>query len=180
MPAPSDDYDADGGPALPGTQPIIVSQPTGPSFKISDGEVSWQQWHFRFRLDPRVGPIVNLVSLEDRGKRRSVLYEGSISELYVPYMDPEETWNSQVFLDTGEYFMSDGVGTLKPLQAVLIVRPMPLFSALPFTTPTDAPSSAPRWLVSLNAPMAILRGVMAIRSVFQVAPPVNWFCGPWP
>jgi primary-amine oxidase len=117
MPAPSDDYDADGGPALPGTQPIIVSQPTGPGFKITDGEVSWQQWHFRFRLDPRVGPIVNLVSLEDRGKRRSVLYEGSISELYVPYMDPEETWNSQVFLDTGEYFMSDGVGTLKPLQA---------------------------------------------------------------
>ena len=32
-------------------------------------------------------------------------------------MDPEETWNSQVFLDAGEYFMDEGVGTLKPLQA---------------------------------------------------------------
>jgi primary-amine oxidase len=117
MPVPSSDYDADGGPALPGTQPIVVSQPAGPSFKITAGEVSWQQWHFRFRLDPRVGPVVNLVSLEDGGRRRSVLYEGSISELYVPYMDPEETWNSQVFLDAGEYFMDEGVGTLKPLQA---------------------------------------------------------------
>ena len=115
MPAPSNDYDADGGPALPGTQPIITTQPNGPSFKIADGEVSWQNWHFRFRLDPRVGPVVNLVSLDDGGKRRSVLYEGSLSELYVPYQDPEETWNSHVFIDAGEYFMFGGVGTIKPL-----------------------------------------------------------------
>lgn len=117
MPAPSNVYDADGGPALPGTNPILVSQPNGPSFKITDGEVSWQKWHFRFRLDPRVGPVVNLVSIDDGGKRRSIMYEGSISELYVPYMDPEETWNSHVFLDAGEYFMYDGVGTIKPLLA---------------------------------------------------------------
>jgi primary-amine oxidase len=117
MPAPSNDYDADGGPALPNTQPILVLQPSGPSFVVHDGEVSWQNWHFRFRLDPRVGTVLNLVSLEDQGRRRSVMYEGSLSELYVPYQDPEETWNSHVFIDAGEYFMYDGVGTIKPLQA---------------------------------------------------------------
>ncbi|MGD0893295.1 MAG: hypothetical protein ABR923_17360 [Terracidiphilus sp.] len=118
MPAPTSYYDTDGGPALPGTKPIMTSEPEGPSFSIKDGEVSWQNWHFRFRLDPRLGPIVNLVSYEDAGKRRSVLYEGSLSEMYVPYQDPDESWNKNVYLDAGEYFMNTGSGgIIKPLQA---------------------------------------------------------------
>ena len=116
MPPVSEVYDSDGGPAVPGTKPIVVSQPEGPSFTIKDGEVSWQHWHFRFRLDPRQWPVINMASLESQGKRRSVLYEGSLSEMYVPYMDPEETWNSHVFLDAGEYFMNTGLGIVKPLQ----------------------------------------------------------------
>jgi primary-amine oxidase len=118
MPPTTSLYDADGGTALPGTQPILSSQPNGPSFTIKDGEVSWQNWKFRFRLDPRVGPVVNLVTYVDEGKPRSVLYEGALSEMYVPYQDPEETWNSHVFLDAGEYFVNTGSGgIIKPLQA---------------------------------------------------------------
>ena len=118
MPTSTSIYDADGGAPLPGTQPLLTSQPNGPSFTIKDGEVSWQNWHFRFRLDPRLGPIVNLVSLQDGDKRRSVLYEGGLSEMYVPYQDPEETWNSHVFLDAGEYFVNTGSGgIIKPLLA---------------------------------------------------------------
>jgi primary-amine oxidase len=115
MPANSSIYDNDGGPAAPGTKPIVISQPGGPSFTIKDGEVTWQNWHFRYRLDPRVGPIIQQASLDDHGKRRSVLYEGSLSEMFVPYQDPEETWNSHVFLDAGEYFMDTGLGMIKPL-----------------------------------------------------------------
>lgn len=88
----------------PGTKPAVVSQPLGPGFLITDGEVSWQNWHFRFRLDSRVGPIVNLVSIEDRGKRRSVLYEGMLSELFVPYMDPARGWSTRTFIDAGEFY----------------------------------------------------------------------------
>lgn len=110
-------FDADGGAALPGTQPIVVSQPNGPSFTIDNGEVRWQHWRFRFRLDARLGPVLNQVAWDDQGKLRSVLYEGSLAELYVPYMDPTEAWNSHVFLDAGEYFISSGSGgILKPLQ----------------------------------------------------------------
>jgi primary-amine oxidase len=117
MPATTSIYDSDGGPALPGTKPFLIAQPEGPSFTIKDGEVSWQNWHFRFRLDPRVGPVVNLVSLQDGDKRRSVLYEGGLAEMYVPYQDPEETWNSHVFLDAGEYFSNTGSGgIIKPLE----------------------------------------------------------------
>jgi len=111
-------YDADGGPAAPGTRPIVTSQPEGPSFTIKDGEVSWQNWHFRFRLDPRIGPVINLVTYEDAGKRRSVLYEGSLSEIYVPYQDPDEIWKAHVLLDAGGSFAIPGSGgILKPLQA---------------------------------------------------------------
>ena len=118
MPPSTSIYDAEGGPALPGTNPILALQPNGPSFTIKDGEVTWQHWRFRFRLDPRVGPVVNLVSYQDGDKARSVLYQGSLAEMYVPYQDPEETWNSHVFLDAGEYFTNTGSGgIIKPLQS---------------------------------------------------------------
>ena len=97
----------------PGTKPGIISQPFGPSFQITDGEVSWQNWHFRFRLDSRVGPIVSLVTIEDHGRRRSVLYEGNMSELFVPYMDATRNWSTRVFLDAGEFYPG---GVLKSLR----------------------------------------------------------------
>ena len=117
MPPSTSIYDSDGGPALPGTKPFLIAQPEGPSFTINGGEVSWQNWRFHFRLDPRVGPVLNQVMLNDNGKLRSVLYEGSLSEMYVPYEDPEETWNSHVFIDAGEYFLNTGSGgIIKPLE----------------------------------------------------------------
>jgi primary-amine oxidase len=98
--------------ALPGTTPLLVTQPMGVSYKIDKGEVSWQNWRFRFRLDPRVGPVVNLVRFQDGDKLRSVMYEGSLSEMYVPYMDPDESWNSRAFLDAGEFLLG---GLIKPV-----------------------------------------------------------------
>ena len=35
---------------------------------------------------------------------RSVMYQGSLSELYVPYMDPSNGWNNRVFIDAGEFY----------------------------------------------------------------------------
>lgn len=98
----------------PGTTPLSISQPMGPSFHIRNGEISWQNWHFRFRIDPRVGPVLNLVRFEDGGRLRSVMYEGSLSELFVPYMDPSNGWNDRVFVDAGEFYAA--VGVLQPLR----------------------------------------------------------------
>ena len=97
----------------PGTTPIEVTQPAGPSFRITNGEVSWQNWRFRFRLDARVGPVVNLVRFEDGGRTRSVMYEGSVSELYVPYMDPATGWATRVFIDAGEFYTGGVLTTLR-------------------------------------------------------------------
>ncbi|MCX6591595.1 MAG: hypothetical protein NTZ56_08730 [Acidobacteria bacterium] len=100
-----------------GTTPIVITQPMGPAYQIKDGEVSWQNWRFRMRIDQRLGTVLNLVKYDDKGKLRSVMYEGAISELYVPYMDPANGWNNRVFLDAGEFFT--GGGLLKPLRAGL-------------------------------------------------------------
>jgi primary-amine oxidase len=97
-----------------GTTPIGVSQPLGPSFQIKGSEISWQNWRFRFRLDQRLGAIINLAGIQDGDRFRSVLYEGSMSELYVPYMDPALNWANRVFIDAGEFYATGHV--LKPLQ----------------------------------------------------------------
>jgi primary-amine oxidase len=116
VPVPSGPINFEEAPSVAraGTTPIVVSQPQGPSFLLTGSEVAWQNWRFRFRLDPRVGPVLNLVRFDDGGKLRSVMYQGSISELFVPYMDPAEGWATRVFLDAGEFFHG---GVLKPLRA---------------------------------------------------------------
>lgn len=116
VPMPTGDVDYEEAAATPrmGTKPLVVTQPEGPGYTIHHGEVVWQNWHFRFRLDPRVGPVINLVRYQDGDRLRSVMYEGSLSEMYVPYMDPEPWWNSRVFLDAGEFLMG---GLIKPLNA---------------------------------------------------------------
>jgi len=114
MPTGDVDYEEAEATPRPGTKPLNIDQPLGPGYTIDKGEITWQNWHFRFRLDPRVGPVVNLVRYQDGDRLRSVLYEGSLSEMYVPYMDPEPWWNSRVFLDAGEFLLG---GLIKPLGA---------------------------------------------------------------
>ncbi len=102
--------------ARPGTKPGIISQPLGPSFDIKDGEVAWQNWRFRFRLDSRNGVILNLARVNDHGRLRSVLYEGMVSELFVPYMDETNGWSTRIFIDTGEFYPG---GILQSMRAGL-------------------------------------------------------------
>lgn len=88
--------------------PISIVQSEGPSFKVSGNVVNWQKWRFHFRIDPRVGPVISLLGYNDNGKMRSIMYQGSLSELFVPYMDPGIGWFFKNYMDAGEY----GVGKL--------------------------------------------------------------------
>jgi primary-amine oxidase len=86
----------------------MLAQPRGPGFRIDGHQVSWGQWRFHARVDPRVGTVVSLVRWLDRGDLRSVLYQGYLSEMFVPYMDADYGWQSRTYFDSGEY----GAGTL--------------------------------------------------------------------
>ena len=72
--------------------PVSLSQPSGPTFKIEGHQVHWQKWQFHYRIDPRLGLVVSQVGYNDNGRYRSILYQGSLSELFVPYMDPDVGW----------------------------------------------------------------------------------------
>jgi primary-amine oxidase len=113
VPQSAVNFEEAAGTLRPGTTPISIAQPLGASFQVKNGEVSWQNWKFRVRLDARLGPVLNLVRLEDGGRERSVMYEGSMSELFVPYMDPADSWATRVFVDAGEFYPG---GVLRMLQ----------------------------------------------------------------
>jgi primary-amine oxidase len=106
----------EGGPAVPKEQPDQIP-PVGPAnknFQLSGNWVEWDKWRFHLRVDPRVGPIISSASVRDGERRRSVLYEAYMSEIFVPYMDPDQAWYFRTFLDIGEY----GIGSAGvPMQA---------------------------------------------------------------
>jgi primary-amine oxidase len=96
--------------------PTVLSQPRGANFRIDGNEVSWGNWRFHARVDPRVGTVISVARWQDKGRARSVLYEGYLSEMFVPYMDADYGWFSRTYFDTGEY----GAGVLaSPLKAGL-------------------------------------------------------------
>lgn len=108
--------EADATPLRAAQNPTEQSQPRGANFKIDGGEVSWGNWRFHLRMESRQGTVISLARWVDGGKERSVLYQGYMSEMFVPYMDAEYGWYSRTYFDMGEY----GLGLLaSPLKAGL-------------------------------------------------------------
>lgn len=100
--------------------PIVVMQPGGVGFQLDGHQVSWDGWRFQFRIDPRRGIVLSQVRHADgeRERERSILYQASLSELFVPYQDPQEPWNYQAYFDLGTYPAAFGgiASTLDPGQ----------------------------------------------------------------
>ena len=101
IPAGDADYDTStiASRSVPG--PISVIQPVH-GFETRGNEVSWQNWRFHFRIDSKMGVVVTNVKYLDGDKERSILYEGSLAEIFVPYQDPAEGWYHTTFIDMGE------------------------------------------------------------------------------
>lgn len=108
------DYDpASLGSAREIRSPIRIDQPLGPGFQMQGHVAEWQKWRFHVRSDQRVGTIISTVTYNDGSRRRPVLYEGHLSEMFVPYMDPAFDWRRRNFFDAGEF---NAGGFAKPLM----------------------------------------------------------------
>ena len=101
VPNGNTDYDSATIPSRQVPGPISVVQPEH-GFRLDGHQVSWQNWNFHFRIDPKMGVVVTNVTFNDDGKPRSILYEGSLAEIFVPYQDPSEGWYYTTFIDMGE------------------------------------------------------------------------------
>ena len=126
-----------------GTQvkPLEIIEPEGKNYTITGNSIHWQNWDFHVRLDSRVGPILSTVTYDDKGKKRKIMYEGSLGGMIVPYGDPDVGWYFKAYLDSGDY----GMGTLTspiargkdaPENAVLLDATIADY--------TGAPTSIPR------------------------------------
>lgn len=90
------------------TRPIVQSAPEGSNITMDGSMVRWQKWSFHLRWDLREGVVVSLVNYQDGDRSRSVLYQGHLSEIFVPYQDPTEGWYYRNYMDEGDY----GFGTM--------------------------------------------------------------------
>ncbi|MEM9447940.1 MAG: hypothetical protein AAGA75_05345 [Cyanobacteria bacterium P01_E01_bin.6] len=87
----------------PTPKPLNWVEQQGHDFSIDGEKVSWHNWQFHLRMDSRVGPIFSLVKLKDQDRWRSLMYEGSLSELFVPYQSTDPNWYFRTYMDAGEY-----------------------------------------------------------------------------
>lgn len=95
-------------------KPTVLAQPGGSNVQIAGHQVTWGNWRFHARVDPRVGTVISLARWQDGSAPRSVLYQGYLSEMFVPYMDADYGWQSRTDFDTGEYGAGALASPLKP------------------------------------------------------------------
>lgn len=91
-----------------GLKPLYITQPEGPSFIVDGWNVKWQNWSFRIGFTPREGVVLHQVSYNDEGRVRPIIHRASVTEMLVPYGDPNISHFWKSAFDAGEY----GLGTL--------------------------------------------------------------------
>ena len=118
LPPETGDYDAAQVPQRAAPKPLRITQPEGPTFQISGQEVRWQGWRLRVSVHPREGLVLHTVGYEDSAQKpprvRPILYRASLSEMFVPYGDPDPNWRWRAAFDVGEYGIGLVTCSLQP------------------------------------------------------------------
>lgn len=76
--------------------------------------IAWHRWSLRARADKRAGLILSLVKFDDGKAVRDIAYQMNVSELFVPYMEPDANWAYRTFLDAGEFGLGYLMSSLSP------------------------------------------------------------------
>ena len=110
VPLPADNHNFDEATVAaryglqPALKPIRITQPQGLNFSFDGNLVHWRNWRFHLRFERRAGTIISLARFDGR----SVLYQGALAEVFVPYQDPDQNWFYRTYMDEGEF----GLGAL--------------------------------------------------------------------
>lgn len=118
------------------SKPVSIVSPQGNNYSFEDGLIQWGDWKFHLRLDKRLGPIISLATF----KGQSVAYQLSLSEMFVPYMDPALDWSYRSYMDVGEYgfgFLSTPLtpGADIPGNATTFSTPIAMDDGMPVMLP---------------------------------------------
>jgi primary-amine oxidase len=103
----------DVGPMRTDLKPIEIVQPEGPSFEVEGSSVRWGPWSLRVGFDPYEGLVLHEVGYHDRDRVRPVLHRASITEMVVPYGDPNPMHGWKNAFDAGEWGLGRMANSLK-------------------------------------------------------------------
>lgn len=114
VPAECGRYEAEfNGPPRTDLKPLEISQPQGPSFRLTGNRLSWLNWALRIDFNGREGLVLHEISHRDGDRERPVLHRASLGEMAVSYADAGEDRNWVAFLDAGEYSLGRNANALK-------------------------------------------------------------------
>lgn len=94
-------------------KPLAITQPEGPSFTLDGNSLSWQNWKLVVGFNAREGLTLHHVRYHDQSRDRSILYRASLTEMVVPYGDPNPTQARKNAFDVGEYGMGMCANSLR-------------------------------------------------------------------
>ena len=164
--------EAGAAPLRPALRAVESKVSDGGNIKLADSLVQWDRWSFHVRMDRRLGPVLSLVKVQDGARQRSVLYQANVSEMFVPYMDPDPSWGARTFMDVGEYGFGLLATTLVPgmdcpKDAVFLNATMP--------DDTGAPSEAKSVLCLFERATAspLWRHAEMINGTYEARPEVE-------
>jgi primary-amine oxidase len=128
------------GALRPEAKAANLAQPGGDNIAIEDGRIVWDMWRFHLRADKRPGPVLSMVEARDGVRWRSVAYQMHLSEVFVPYMDPDRSWYWRTYMDSGEYGFGNSLSPLRrgvdcPSYARFLAVTMPQDDGEPIGTP---------------------------------------------
>jgi primary-amine oxidase len=94
-------------------KPLAITQQEGPGFKLEGNALTWQNWSLVIGFNAREGLTLHHVRYRDKGRDRSILYRASLTEMVVPYADPNPTQVRKNAFDVGEYGMGMCANSLR-------------------------------------------------------------------
>jgi primary-amine oxidase len=100
---PHDIFDAKlrGAPERAGAAPR--ARPGPRDFTVERGVVTWRNWQLRYGFNLREGLVLHQVTVDDQGRKRPVLYRGSVSEIVTAYGDASDFWSWLELFDEGVF-----------------------------------------------------------------------------
>ena len=104
-------------PNRQGLKPLVSEMPEGVSFRVAGQEIDWQNWRFRYSVQPMKDWCCT-TRYQDGSRVRPIIYKLSLAEMLVPYSDSRRTWSFRNAFDVGEYGIGRTAHTLDPLVDV--------------------------------------------------------------
>jgi primary-amine oxidase len=88
------------------------------SFSVERNVVRWRNWQLRYVFNLREGLVLYQVGYEDQGRRRSILYRASVSEIVTAYGDASDFWSWLELFDEGVFGLGASAVAVEPGREV--------------------------------------------------------------